>query len=244
VSLGPRDADVWLVEGPEDARAGLAARCATLLSPDETARMLRYRQDADRRRHLFAHALARVALSAGAPEIAPATWRFVVSAHGRPEIAPDLEAPPLRFNLSHTRGLVVCAVTRARDVGVDVEHLEPSVLDLDVAAQVFAPAEASGLWALAPEERRERFFTLWTLKEAYIKARGLGLAIPLQKFAFNVEGGDAPRIAIAPELNDDPGSWHFQTARPTPRHVLSLAVRREAGRQLRVRVRDAALLLP
>ncbi|HVZ73442.1 MAG TPA: 4'-phosphopantetheinyl transferase superfamily protein [Polyangia bacterium] len=235
--------DVWLFEAPETMSAATAARCEALLSPDERARGARYRGAGDRARHLAAHALARAALSTTAPLIAPAAWRFVTNAHGRPEVAPEQLAGAPRFNLSHTHGLVACAVARDREVGVDVEHTEPKTLDLEVARAVFAPAEVDAIVALPEAERRARFFAIWTLKESYIKARGLGLALPLQKFAFtpdgpNDEGGAL--LEIAPELADDAASWLFTRARPTPRHALALAVRRAPGEAISVRYRRAA----
>lgn len=247
-ALGRGDVHVWVLRAPEDASAEDVAHAKALLSAEEHARMARFRFLPDRLRYLFAHALVRVTLSRYAPATPPAGWRFVANAYGRPEVAPDSAAPPLRFNLSHTAGLVACAVAVDREVGVDVEYLFPPHGDfgLEVAPRYFAPAEVMGLEAQPPDARRERFFALWTLKEAYIKARGLGLALPLDRFAFELEGAPldaaespAIRIRFEPDMNDDATRWHFVRRHPTPEHALALAARRAPGEQLSVLVSES-----
>jgi hypothetical protein len=112
--------------------------------------------------------------------------------------------PDLRFNISHTDGLIACAVTIGREVGVDVETRRPSLLH-DVAGRHFAPREVSDLRSLPELEQDRVFFDYWTLKEAYIKARGFGLALPLGDFAFKLNPPDAPASLVRAGLEDDPG---------------------------------------
>lgn len=218
-----------------EALANLDAYRA-LLSPDEHERMARFVFDRDRRAFLLTRALVRTTLSRYAP-IRPAAWRFIANVHGRPEIL-DRPAgvPDLRFNLSHTDGLIACAVTIGREVGVDVEHINRH-LTHDVAGRFFAPAEVSDLKRLPEDDQERVFFDYWTLKEAYIKARGFGLALPLGDFAFKLNPPNPPEIAFEPVLEDDPATWQFLQAWPTPLHRLALAVRRD-GRDLPVRIRD------
>lgn len=207
-----------------------------LLSKDEEARMARLVFDRDRRRFLLTRALVRTMLSRYAG-VAPADWSFVANVHGRPEILERPRGvPDLRFNLSHTDGLIACAVTIGRDVGVDVEHIGRR-LTHDVAGRFFAPREVNDLQSRPAEERHKIFFDYWTLKEAYIKARGLGLALPLADFAFTLSPPAPPAIAFEPSLDDDPAAWQFYQDWPTPHHRLGLAVRRE-GADLPVRVRS------
>jgi 4'-phosphopantetheinyl transferase len=184
------------------ALAGLAADAA-VLDDAERARAARFRFDADRETYRAAHVLLRRALSALAPP-APARWRFVAGSHGRPEI--DTAACPaaagLRFNLSHGRGLVCCAVTRAAPVGVDGECRRPLRDRAALAERFFAPSEAAAVHAAegaGSDAAAERFYAFWTLKEAYVKALGLGLSMGLDRFAFSL-GEGAPRpIGLAPE---------------------------------------------
>lgn len=206
-----------------------------LLSPDEHARMARLVFERDRRRFLLTRALVRTMLSRYAP-VRPAEWTFIANTHGRPEIL-DRPAgvPDLRFNLSHTDGLIACAVTIGREVGVDVEHIGRRVVH-DVAGRFFAPSEVTALKALPEAEQHRVFFDYWTLKEAYIKARGFGLALPLADFAFTLDPPRPPAIAFEPTLDDDPTTWQFAQDWPTPVHRLGLAVRR-TGRDLPVRIR-------
>ncbi len=217
-----------------DAAARLDAYRA-LMSADEHERMARFVFDRDRRAFLMTRALVRTMLSRYAP-VVPADWRFVTNVHGRPEI---LDRPPavpdLRFNISHTDGLIACAVTIGREIGVDVEHTGRHLMH-DVAGRHFAPAEVADLKALPADEQQKVFFDYWTLKESYIKARGFGLALPLGDFAFKLNPPRPPVITFEPALEDDPDSWQFLQDWPTPHHRLALAVRR-TGRDLPVRIR-------
>ncbi|MGH9173991.1 MAG: 4'-phosphopantetheinyl transferase family protein, partial [Vicinamibacterales bacterium] len=197
----------------------------TLLSDDEARRVHRFVQQDDAMRFVIGRALARTMLSRYA-EVAPRDWPLVIDAHGRPELAArPAGAPDLRFNLTHTPGLVACAVTIGREVGVDVEHVGRRIT-YDVAERFFSAREVTDLRALPNTEQDTVFFDYWTLKEAYIKARGLGLALPLRQFTFLRRPGQAPSIAFAADLHDDAASWQFAQFWPTADHRMAVAVRR------------------
>jgi 4'-phosphopantetheinyl transferase len=207
-----------------------------LLTPDELERMARLIFERDRRTFLITRAHVRTMLSRYAP-VNPADWRFIANAHGRPEILDRPEGvPDLRFNLSHTEGLIACAVTVGREVGVDVEHIGRRLLH-DVPGRFFAAREVVDLKSLPAADQPRVFFDYWTLKEAYIKARGFGLALPLGDFAFRLAPPDPVEITFEPSLKDDPATWQFVQAWPTPQHRLGLAVRR-IGKDLPVRIRE------
>ena len=207
-----------------------------LLSSEETERMARLIFERDRRRFLLTRALVRTMLSRYA-SVAPADWVFIANVHGRPEIFDRPRGvPDLRFNISHTEGLIACAVTIGREVGVDVEHIGRR-LTYDVAGRFFAPKEVTDLKSLPADEQPKVFFDYWTLKEAYIKARGFGLALPLGDFAFTLSPRSSPQIAFEPALDDDPSTWQFYQDWPTPQHRLGLAVRRD-GADLPIRIRS------
>ncbi len=143
------------------------------------------------------------------------------------------QAGHLRFNLSNTRGLVACAVALEGEIGVDVEAVDRGGDLLEIAERFMAAPEAAAIRALPPDAQAFRFFTYWTLKEAYIKARGMGLSIPLDKFWFLLDG-EAPasspaRLVLAPDMDDDASGWSFAQLQPTDRHLLAVA-RREPAR--------------
>ncbi|WP_448191063.1 4'-phosphopantetheinyl transferase family protein [Azospirillum sp. sgz301742] len=210
----PRDAvHVWTLPvppGPKDA--GL-----DLLDQSETARWHRLRRPEGRRLFAAAHALLRTALSRYAA-VDPRDWRFTAGEHGRPDLAGPETG--LSFNLTHTDGLAACAIARGLPVGIDAERPDRRVNLEGMARIAFADAERAQLQAAAPEQEGEVFFGIWTLKEAYIKARGLGLALPLKSFSVTVE---PPGITPSP---DDAKVWHAELTRPTGEHLLALAVPR------------------
>ena len=206
------------------------------LSEDEAARVERFLQPADATRFLVGRALARTMLSRHAT-VPPRDWPFVIDEHGRPVLAfTPRGAPDLRFNVSHTDGLVACAVTVGREVGIDVEHTNRRLLH-DVPERFFSPREVQDLRARPLAEQDLVFFDYWTLKESYIKARGLGLKLPLRHFSFLLNG-PTPTIAFAPELHDLADTWQFAQFWPTARHRMAVAVRRE-GDDLPIEVEDA-----
>ncbi len=228
----PPDEALLLLVRPEEVSAERLRAYRDLLDEEETDRLRRFRLPALQRQHLVTRALVRTALSRHVP-VEPRAFRFGAGEHGCPFVREPAEATHLRFNLSHTRGLVACLLTRDREVGVDVEDATRAVDAPRLAERYFARAEAAALRALPEAERGRRFFTYWTLKEAYIKARGMGLALPLGQFAFEVEATPI-RIRFAPELADDPESWDFSLLAPDPGHLAATAIRRREGRPARV----------
>ncbi len=165
-------------------------------------------------------------------DVPPEAWRFVTNEYGRPEIEQPKDAMWMKFNLSHTNGLIACIVARDREVGVDVEDRERRGRLLNVADRYFSPSEVEALRALPENEQLDRFFLYWTLKESYIKARGMGLAIPLSQFSFAVASDIS--IAFDPKLDDDPDSWQFTAMSFGPRHALAASIRRGAEDNVRV----------
>ncbi len=159
-----------------------------VLDPDEKRQAEKFVFDSDRRAYVAAHALLRHTLSTTA-RVAPSAWGFALGPYGKPFLEQQPNGLDLRFNLSHTRSMVAVAVAQGFEVGVDVEARERAArLDLDIADAFFAPEESALLRAL-PEasERQERFLTLWTLKEAVIKATGRGLSQSLKSFCIGFD---------------------------------------------------------
>lgn len=225
---GTADIDLWLAY--YDLAADLAPRLRTLLTEEERAREPRFYFADDRLRYLVTRALVRTVLSRYAP-LAPGDWRFAGNGYGRPQIAPEIvarcpEAADLRFNLSHTRGLIALGVTRGRELGVDVEHLDDRESPLDIADRFFAPVEVEALWQQPESARHVRFFEYWTFKESYIKARGQGLSIPLDRFSIHYPHDAGVRLAIDPTLEDAPERWALWQYRPAGNYLLAVCAER------------------
>lgn len=215
---GPSEVHLFYGDPADLAAPEAASQARTLLTGDERERIERYRFERDRLVSLATRVLVRRVLSRY-HGVLPAAWRFEATAHGRPFVAGD--APRVSFNLANTHGLVVCAVAASDDVGVDVERIDRKA-PLEIVDRYFAPSEVAALRALPEAERPRRFFDLWTLKESYIKARGLGLAIPLDGFAFHLRAGAPPRITIEPRLSDDANRWRFAQRRPGEDHLVAV----------------------
>ncbi len=220
---------VWIA-GESESDPEVLDACLAVLSADERRRHRRFLVEGARRQYLVGRWLVRTVLSRYA-EVAPRDWVFSSVAHGRPEVASDHRATRLRFNLSHTTGLVACVVCLDFDCGVDVELLERDVSIRKLAERYFSAEEAAALEKTAGADLRRRFFTFWTLKEAYLKARGLGISVPLRHASFQVEGHRVS-VRLEPELEDRAADWQFALFRPTEEHLLSVAVRRGPERRL------------
>jgi 4'-phosphopantetheinyl transferase len=229
---------VWVVrQEVAEVRDRLPSYEERILTAEERQRAQRFFQVADRERFVIGRALARTMLAQYA-SVKPRDWPLAIDGHGRPYLSSRPSgAPDLRFNLSHTPGLIACAVSLGREVGVDVEHIGRHLVHDNIPERFFSAREVADLRARPEADQRVVFFDYWTLKESYIKARGLGLALPLGQFSFLCLPGRAPTIEFAPELHDDPSSWQFAQFWPTAEHRMAVAVRR-IGEDLRIDVTD------
>jgi len=202
------------------------AAALAVLSDNERLRHSQFVFDRDRRDYAAAHALLRWSLSRYAP-VAPEAWQFRNGPNGKPLIAGDYGGLPLAFNLSHTHGLVACAIAAHADVGVDVDSVTRAV-DESVSRRFFAATEQAEIGrASTPRERAERFFELWTLKEAYIKAIGLGLSHPLSTIVFEVRVDHS--VTFTAPADVDPARWRFIVFAPREDHRLAVAARAAQG---------------
>lgn len=231
--LEENETHLWWVYADQVRDPALLRRQFAILSEREQQQQQRFRFEKGRHQYLVSHALVRETLSRYAP-VAPAEWSFSTNRYGRPAIAEPAEFTHLRFNLSHADGMAVVALARDRDVGVDVENVTRQGQLLEIADRFFSPAEVRQLHQVDFSHRRSMFFEFWTLKEAYIKARGMGLAIPLDSFSFDLSNSANPAISFHDGCEDDPGQWQFVQTRPGPDHRISLAVRLPSDRRLNV----------
>jgi 4'-phosphopantetheinyl transferase len=217
--------DVWIVfidEIGED----LLDDYRRLLSPDECERERGFRFARDRRMHVVARAALRSVLSRYG-DIEPDEWRFSANEYGRPAIvSSQIADAPISFNLSHTAGMIGLAVRERLAVGIDVETVHNRRAAVDIADQVLAVEEIKALKKVPRLSRQDRFLEYWTLKESYIKARGEGLAVPLELFSFNLGVRSRIFLSIAPALKDTPARWRLWQLRPSAEHVMAVCAER------------------
>jgi 4'-phosphopantetheinyl transferase len=244
-----QDLDLWCFyyQGILTNAATVAAY-ESLLTPVDSLRYRAFVFEEDRHAFLATRVLVRCVLSHYAPQ-PPETWRFELDSNGKPRLANIPLGGPLHFNLSNTRGLVVCGVSRHTErLGVDVEFIARTESLIDIASGHFADVEVAALHAQADAEKQEAFFRYWTLKESFTKATGRGLSTPLDQFAITLAPGhpaftDNITIGFADNLAECSGHWRFAQWRVPGRYMVATGVD-TGGSPLRCRLLRAAPLLP
>ena len=202
----------------------LLLACESLLTDDELTQMSRLYYARHRHQYLVTRALIRTTLS-DYFQVEPVDWRFGKNSYGKPEINFPENIGPVRFNLSHCEGLILCGITRDHDIGVDVEDTQRSTqAAFDSLSSYFSSTEIAELAQLPPEQQKQRFFDYWTLKESYIKARGMGLAISLAKFSFLFKSDRLNGFSTHPDLNDDAANWQFWRVSLAERYRAAVAI--------------------
>ena len=197
-------------------------RLAASLSADERARADRFHFQPDRARFIVAHGVLRSILSRYLNDRRADELRFSYNAYGKPA----LTEAELCFSLSHSHALALYAVTRGREIGVDVECVRPDLAQEHIAARFFAPPEVAALRQLPRTRQVDAFFACWTRKEAYVKARSVGLSLPLDAFEVSVMPGET-RVRL--QAQDD-GEWSLREICPGGGYVAALAVAGSIGR--------------
>ncbi len=224
--LARQDVHVWSCDlsRHESARAALAA----LLSTDEQNRAARFAFERDRHRFILSHGLLRVILARYVAE-EPGHIQFETGPHGKPAVRSRSDtAQPIEFSLSHSGEYAIVAVATGRAVGVDVEVCRPDVDSLKLAQRFFAPGEAHQIAQAQGDGQQRMFYRYWTAKEAYLKGRGVGLSLGLDRFEVLFD----ERLAQAQVRSTDSGAidrdWLVQPLQVGDRVAGALAVEGEA----------------
>ncbi len=208
--------------------AGAVKRFSAALAEDEHERALRYGCQATRARFVVGRGLLRTVLarylSQPAQEI-----RFRLNSQGKPTLA-DPSPPLLHFNVSHSHELVLIAVTRRGEVGIDVERIRPFANDLGLAERYFSAQECGLLRRLAPERRTEAFFHAWTRKEACLKALGVGLSYGLDRVEVTIGPDDPVRLVRLDGEEEHAAPWSLLGLAPAPGYVGALALKSQGYR--------------
>jgi 4'-phosphopantetheinyl transferase len=191
------------------------------LSPDEHSRANRFAFHRDRNAYITTRAVLRELLGQylSSP---PDQIQFHYAERGKPALAqpeptPTAGDPPVHFNVSHTRSLALLAFSSDRRLGVDVEFIRPLENWEDIARRFFSQNELAELRALLPEQRDQGFYTCWTRKESYIKARGDGLYLPLDSFDVTLTPGAPERLTA-----EDASNWTLISLNPRPGYAAAL----------------------
>lgn len=234
-TIGAHEIHVWHLLAEDLAGPALQHAIFNLLSIEEQDRMARFRHEQDRTLFMLSRGLMRSVLASylgcKCREV-----RFAANNFGKPILASEFDPSGLSFNLTHSRGAAALAVTRDREVGIDIEQRERDVEFLALAERFFTPAEAQHLLTLRDEQRGEAFFAIWTLKEAFVKGIGRGLSFPLDAFCFDLDGNRLLRFRpLADSVSAD---WHFHQFDLGERHCGALAVQTRAGSDVHIEMRD------
>jgi 4'-phosphopantetheinyl transferase len=209
-------------------------RLSHSLTPDETTRAARFRFQKDRDHFIVARGVLR-ALLGRYLNAAPADLRFSYTHYGKPYLAGPFHHTDLCFNVSHSHERVLYAFTRGREIGVDIEHIRPDVVTEQIAERFFSALEVASLRSLPAVTQPQGFFNCWTRKEAYIKARGEGLSLPLDQFDVSLLP-DEPVALLA--TRDDPAEalrWSLHELPTDEGYIAALAV---AGYDLKIEHRN------
>jgi 4'-phosphopantetheinyl transferase len=206
--------------------------CRALLSKEENDRASRYYFEQDTVHYIAARGFLR-SLLAQHLSANPEQIIFDYGLHGKPILTQEYNLQALNFNLSHSGGIALCAISYKRNVGIDIERKRHIKDWKDVAQSCLAKEELETLIALPKEECSTGFLKLWTQKEAYIKALGQGLSYPLQQFCIHNKSGEASIVVYDRHDPQQQGRWEFHDIHITNDHIATLVVE-GAGTQVQL----------
>ena len=220
-------AHVWAVDLERETFDG--HMLAETLSADEWMRADRFLFEKHRAHFVAARGCLR-AILAKYMDCKPGELAFFYGEHGKPALAPPWDKSQLRFNLSHSAGLALIAISLRCEIGIDVEHISRKISQMKgIAKRSFAPGEYERLCALPREKQRRAFFSCWTRKEAYLKAVGTGLTHSLKNFEVSL-GRKAKLLWIKKGNIED---WTLQHLEPAKGYVGAVAI---AGKGVEVTI--------
>lgn len=203
-ALSDNEVQVWSVTLEQDATT--LAHLHDLLNADEKQRAARFYFPADQRRYTVGRGVLRLLLG-NYLQVAPPEVTFVYNPYGKPELALVNGAPPLHFNLSHSGEMALYAFARQRPLGIDIERMKPDLAWRDLARHVFSPYEQQVLETIPATEQLSAFYRGWTRKEAYIKARGMGLSLALDQFDVTMQANVPAQLLATRDHPQEAARW-------------------------------------
>jgi 4'-phosphopantetheinyl transferase len=229
VALDRNEVHVW--KSSLEATHAVVEHLTHVLSPDEYYRASSFHFEKDRRHWIVAHGILRFLLG-GYLGVEAHELQFITNDYGKPALVQPPHEARLHFNLSHSGEIALYAFAYERQVGIDVEHMKESLDYEELATHFFSTYECTVLHALPASLREEAFYTCWTRKEAYIKARGIGLSQPLDEFDVSLTPSEPAALLADRRDPEAPGRWSLHTLAPEDRYAGVLAVE-GSGWQLR-----------
>lgn len=224
LGLTTNEVHLWFASAADFSLPDLAEQHLSWLSEAEQQQFQRYHFDRHRLQMLLSRILMRKVLSQYL-DLAPEELEFDSGPHGKPSLVIGLDLQPLHFNLSHSSGQVVLAVTRHEETGIDIEDCRKIRRVEGLARRNFTEAEFANVCSGDAENGLQAFYKIWTLKEAYIKARGFGLILPLQEFEFSFPARNQIAVEFLASLEDRSGSWQFWHTRMDAAFHLALGIK-------------------
>lgn len=216
--------DIWISDIDEGVDRNLLREYGKLLSNEENARMRVLSSQRVRVRYLITRAMVRCVLARYA-KIHPSEWKFSTTPYGRPVCAPDMNlSRSLSFNISHSENLIALVVATDRDVGIDIERTARNVDSIELARRFYFSLEAADISSKKEPYRSYRFMEYWTLKEAYVKACGLGLSIPFNHFSFDLRDRGKIVHHIHSAHLDSGRRWAFKQYSIEKDHLLAVCI--------------------
>jgi 4'-phosphopantetheinyl transferase len=220
-ALGNGEVHVW--RASLDLPASRVQSLQHTLAADELTRADRYCSWQDSERFIVARGLLRAILSRYLG-MAAGHLRFCYGPNGKPKLDKETGGEALRFNVTHSQGLALYAITRDREVGIDVEYIHPELAREEIAERFFSPREVAALRALPVALQPEAFFNCWTRKEAYIKAKGTGLSLPLDQFDVSLAPEEPAALLSTKGDSLEAARWVLRALDLGPDYAAALAV--------------------
>ena len=221
LSLSVKDVHVWRASFHQ--LGALYESLEEVISHDERVKAQRYKFEDNRREYILGRGFLRFLLGGYLKE-PPEKLRFFYNPYGKPALYHQNGSESIHFNLSHAHGFIVYAFTINRELGIDIERVRPEAAHDGVAERFFSPKEVLMLRSLPSHAQPQAFFNCWTRKEAYIKARGEGLSIPLNQFDVSLIPGEPAQLLASRVDPDDAKKWTLQALPMGTHYAAALAV--------------------
>jgi 4'-phosphopantetheinyl transferase len=217
--LGADEAHVW--RASLDQPADMIAKLTPFLSQDEYQRVMRRYRPVARDRFIVGRGILRKIISAYLA-LQPGQLRFTYNEYGKPAVSDDQNDCALNFNLAHSAELVLYAVTRGRVVGIDIEYIHDDFATLEIAEHFFSKDEVAALKSLPADQRTIGFFNCWSRKEAFIKAKGMGVSYPLDSFTVSLAPGEPPALLKVDDDKREVARWKMYELKPGADYAAAL----------------------